>query len=67
MSYNDFVKDIKASVPNSSLFFYGDEDFLMNWATETVINKYVDKDNRNIDVQDLDGGMCSAEIGRAHV
>lgn len=61
MSYNDFVKDIKASVPNSSLFFYGDEDFLMNWATETVINKYVGKDNRNIDVQHLDGGACSAE------
>ncbi len=60
MAYKDFVNDFKKGITKDILFFYGAEDYLMDWAAEQVIAKYVDEDSRNLDVRYLDGDSVSA-------
>lgn len=60
MAYKDFVNDFKKEITKDVLFFYGAEDYLMEWAAEQVIGRYVDDDSRNLDVRYLDGDSASA-------
>ena len=60
MAYQDFYNDFKKELTKDSLLFYGAEDFLMEWAIDQIIDKYVDESARSLDVQYLDGETCSA-------
>ena len=60
MAYQDFYNDLKKEIIGNCLFFYGAEDFLMDWAVDQVIEKYVDESARNLDVQYIDGEACTA-------
>ena len=60
MAYKDFVRDFKNEITRDVLFFYGAEDYLMDWAVDQVIDKYVDEASRNLDVRYLDGDRISA-------
>ena len=60
MSYQDFYNDFKKEITGDYLFLYGAEDFLMEWAVNQIIERYVDESARNLDVQYLDGDNCSA-------
>ena len=42
MAYKDFVNDRKKGILKDGMFFYGAEDYLMNWAAERIISEYVD-------------------------
>ena len=61
MAYQDFVNDFRKDITGDVLFFYGAEDFLMDWAIQQIIGKYVDEEYRNLDVQYLDGLTCTAD------
>lgn len=69
MSYQDFYNDLNKDLISSAMFFYGAEDFLMDWAVDAIINKYVYESARNLDVQIFDGDNCSAAeiMGAARV
>ena len=60
MAYKDFVNDLKKGITKDVLFFYGAEDYLMEWACGQLISKYVEEDYRNLDVRYLDGDSVSA-------
>ena len=54
MAYKDFVNDRKKGILKDVLLFYGAEDFLMNWAIESIVNDYVDEAARDIDLIHLE-------------
>lgn len=60
MSYKAFTSDFKNDILGSFLFFYGAEDFLMNWALDSIKKKYVDEEYRSFDIVELEGDDCDA-------
>lgn len=60
MAYKDFVNDRKKGLLKDVLLFYGAEDFLMNWAVDSITDEYVDEGSRDIDLIHLDGEHVSA-------
>ena len=60
MAYKDFVNDWRKGITRDVLFFYGAEDYLMDWAVKEIVNKYVDEDSRGLDVKRMDGTAVSA-------
>lgn len=60
MAYRDFVIDRNKSILKDVLLFYGAEDYLMNWAAESIISEYVDEASRDLDVICLEGEQTTA-------
>ena len=60
MAYKNYINDFNKGLTGDVLCFYGAEDFLMDWAVEQVINKYVDESARELDVQMIDGETIQA-------
>ena len=60
MSYKDFANDHNKGILGDVLFFYGAEEYLMNWARDLIINDYVPEESRDLDVSILDGDIASA-------
>ena len=60
MAYKDFVNDKNKGILKDVLLFYGAEDFLMNWAVESIVNDYVDEAARDIDLIQLEGEQVTA-------
>lgn len=60
MSYKDFANDYKKGITGDTLFFYGAEDYLMNWAKDQIIADNVPEDSRDLDVITLDGESVNA-------
>ena len=60
MAYKDFANDKKKGILKDVLLFYGAEDFLMNWAVESIVNDYVDEAARDIDLIHLEGEQVTA-------
>jgi len=60
MAYKDFANDKKKGILKDVLLFYGAEDFLMNWAIESIVNDYVDEAARDIDLIHLEGEQVTA-------
>ena len=60
MAYKDFINDFRKGITKDVLVFYGDEDFLMDWAVRAVTDKYVDAEWRSLDVRQLDGSTVNA-------
>ena len=60
MAYKDFVNDFRKGILKDVLFFYGAEDYLMDWAVSQIVSKYVDEEWRSLDVKHLDGDRTAA-------
>ena len=60
MAYRDFVNDSKKGILKDVMLFYGAEDYLMNWAAESIISEYVDEASRDLDVIRLEGDQTTA-------
>lgn len=60
MAYKDFVSDFRKGILRDVLFFYGAEDYLMEWAVSQIVGKYVDAEWRSLDVIHIDGGSAGA-------
>lgn len=60
MAYKDFVNDRRKGILGDVLMFYGAEDFLMNWAVDSIIEETVEEENRDIDVRIMEGDQLSA-------
>ncbi len=60
MAYKDFVNDRKKGILKDVLLFYGAEDFLMNWAVESIVSDYVDESARDVDLIHLEGEQVTA-------
>ena len=60
MAYKDFANDFKKKITSDVMFFYGAEDYLIEWAIDEVIKRYVDEEWRTLDVKYLDGSTSSA-------
>ena len=60
MAYKDFANDFRKGITRDVLFFYGAEDFLMDWAVKQVTDRWVSEDWRNLDVRLIDGDSVSA-------
>ena len=63
MAFRDFVNDRNKGILKDVLLFYGAEDFLMDWAVESLIDEYVDEESRYLDVIRMEGeSVTAAEI-----
>lgn len=60
MAYKDFIKDLKNEMTGDVMLFYGAEDYLMDWAVQSIIERYVDEEWRNLDVKYIDGDRATA-------
>ncbi|MBR0373716.1 MAG: DNA polymerase III subunit delta [Mogibacterium sp.] len=60
-SYKDFYTDFNRGISGSVLFFYGDEDYLMRWAADLVIDSCTDESTRPFCLTELDGAECTLE------
>ncbi len=60
MAYKDFVNDFKKGITGDVLFFYGAEDYLMEWAAGQLTDKFVDPEWRSLDVKYMDGSTVTA-------
>ena len=60
MTFKEFVNDFRKGLTGDVLFFYGAEDYLMEWAAAQVADKYVDPQWRNLDLRTLDGETANA-------
>ena len=60
MAYKDFVNDFRKEILKDVLFFYGAEDYLMDWAVSQIISRYVDEEWRSLDVKHIDGAVAGA-------
>lgn len=59
MAYKDFYSDYKAGKLGNILCFYGDEDYLVDWATELIVNDNLDEASKGLDLQHIDGETCT--------
>lgn len=70
MSYKDFFDAYVNNDLGSSVFLYGAEDFLIEWARDLIISKYVDEAYRDFDVVKFDGSNANfadiADAARAY-
>lgn len=60
MAYRDFANDKNKGILKDVLFFYGAEDFLMNWAVDALIAENVDEGSRDLDCVFLENEKLSA-------
>ena len=60
MAYKDFANDFRKGITRDVLFFYGAEDYLMDWVVRQVIDKYVSEEWRALDVRHIAGDAVSA-------
>jgi len=60
-SYKDFYNDYNKGLSRSVLFFYGEENFLMKWACDTVISKEVTDEERAFGLVELPGDECTID------
>ena len=60
MAYKDFVNDKKKGILKDVLLFYGAEDFLMNWAVESIVSEHIEDDCRDLDLVRLEGELVTA-------
>lgn len=60
MAYKDFINDKNKGILKDVLLFYGAEDFLMNWAVESIVNDFVDESAKDIDLIHLEGERVTA-------
>ena len=54
------MNDRNKGILKDVLLFYGAEDFLMNWAVESIVSEYVDEASRDIDLIWLEGEQLPA-------
>ena len=60
MAYQDFAKDLKSNTLGDAILLYGAEDFLINWALDSIITSNVEEEYRDLDVRIIDGENASA-------
>ena len=60
-AYKRIDKDIKSNSVKNLLLLYGREEFLIRWAVDTLVNKYVNEACRDMDCTKLDGAAVTYE------
>ncbi len=61
MAYKDFYNDFKNNMIGNVILLYGEEDYLINWASDLIIDKNLDEESRKLDLVQLDGAVCTAD------
>ncbi|NLY82557.1 MAG: DNA polymerase III subunit delta [Clostridiales bacterium] len=59
--FRDFNKQITKNSLKNVILLYGKEDFLIKWAIDKIIDKYINKDYKQLDVIKLDGDIASVD------
>jgi len=60
-AYKRIDKDIRSNSVKNLLLFYGREDFLIRWAVDTLVRRYVNEACREMDFSRLDGMSVTFE------
>lgn len=60
-AYKRIDKDLKSNSLKNLLLLYGREDFLIRWAVDTLVKKYVNESCRDMDFSKLDGTSLTLE------
>lgn len=59
-------KDIKSDRLNKLLLFYGEEQYLVNWAVQTIIQKYVNDVCKDLNFSKLEGNTVTIDEIKNH-
>lgn len=59
--YKKIAKEIKSGEVKNLLFFYGKEQYLVTWAIDTLIQKYINPVCKELDLTRLDGTTVNFE------
>lgn len=66
MGFKEFNKDLSREDIGNAIIFYGAEEFIVSWALNSVLEKFVPEENRSLDYIVLDGETAtSTEICQA--
>lgn len=60
-AYKRIDKEIKSYSIKNLLFFYGNEDFLIHWAIDTLVRQYVNEVCKEMNFSHLDGTAVTME------
>ena len=60
-AFQTFHKDLKAGDFAPVLFMYGEEEYLIDWAAESIVGKYVDNSMRDFDFVKIQDEDATAE------
>ncbi len=60
MAYKDFHNDYKNNMIGNVVLLYGEEDYLIKWAADLIIDKNLDEESKKLDLVQLDGAVCTA-------
>lgn len=60
-AYKRIDKEIRSNSVKNLLLLYGREEFLIRWAVDTLVNKYVNEACRDMDFTKLDGAAVTFE------
>lgn len=55
VSYKEFVGDIAKNKISGTVFIFGAENFLINWATKEIVNKFISENERTLNVKEFYG------------
>lgn len=59
--YKLILKDMKADNISNIIIMYGEEDFLINWSVNQLVNRYVNPASRTLDYVVYDEGVVDAD------
>lgn len=55
MSYRDFIEDYKKDQIGDTVLIYGEEDYLIRWATDMIIGKVLTDEEKLLSLSELQG------------
>lgn len=64
-AFNLFGKDIKEGSISKPLIFYGKEKYLINWAIDLIIKKYINPHSKEMDLSILEETDCTLDVIKA--
>jgi len=61
-AFKEYNKDLREGNLSNVLLFYGEEDYLISWAIDSLVNKYTEKDSIDFDLVKLDEESTVSDI-----
>lgn len=64
MSYKEFAEDIGKNKISGTVFIYGAENFLINWASKEIVTKFIPEGERALNIREFYGDDSNTDANR---
>ena len=60
-AFKTFAKDVKSGEVGSVLYFYGSEEYLIEWAVKEIVKRSLPRDSAGMDLEEPDGDSVTPQ------